>query len=167
MNEASLSRTVRGNIYEYSESAKKYKESAEKAVDIASLEYFPEDANCVKVKCVSEWNTMISLDNDNGHLDMSVIEEDKAIYLQSGEFPKGERNKGRAGDWLISLIHKSNDAGIETLQCFAAGSYENKQYNGYYTWARYGFDGPIPEQVAKTAKVKFPEATMVSHIKET
>ena len=36
--------------------------------------------------------------------------------------------------------------GIRRIELWASGNYNDAGYNGYYTWARFGFDAPLTQR---------------------
>lgn len=63
------------------------------------------------------------------------------------QLPSGETNplKGLGLDLFAGQVEGLQQAGVEEIRTFAAGSKNSEEYNGYYTWARMGYGGQIPE----------------------
>ena len=59
---------------------------------------------------------------------------------------------------LAHQVREAQALGVRDIIAEAAGA-PNGGLNGYYTWARLGFDGPIPPQVAARLPTRFRWAT--------
>lgn len=81
------------------------------------------------------------------NLDKTIIENDIITIKE------GSRGTGIGTDIFNRQVHFAANAGIEYIKCKATkGSRLNA--NGYYTWPRLGYDGPLSESIAKKAKRK-------------
>lgn len=79
------------------------------------------------------------------------------VKHDSFEIAKDATGSVRPGDGAVIFarsIENYRKAGVDAINVVAAGSPESRTMNGYYTWARFGFDGGVkPLQQAQFAKV--------------
>jgi len=90
---------------------------------------------------------------------------DKYIHNASFEAEK----KGQGAEIFSNQVENAVENGFSYIRCHAAGN-QGSEFNGYYTWPRYGYDQDISEfDGAFQQKVKsaFPEANSVLDIMET
>jgi hypothetical protein len=60
-----------------------------------------------------------------------------------------KRRDAPAGVGLESFrrqVAGARHLGVQRIELWAAGYAKDKDYNGYYTWARFGFDAPLNEK---------------------
>jgi SPP1 gp7 family putative phage head morphogenesis protein len=55
--------------------------------------------------------------------------------------------KGQGLRIFSAAVDRMRASGFVRIQNFAAGGYQDPTYNGYYTWARYGYDAEIPSSL--------------------
>lgn len=61
------------------------------------------------------------------------------------------QGKGYGIRMFAQEAHAAREAGISQIWLMAAGRKDDTRYNGYYSWARYGFDAAL--EPADTAKL--------------
>lgn len=66
------------------------------------------------------------------------------LYIWNHYFEK--RHDAPPGVGLRSFktqVEGARQLGVKRIELWAAGDYNDRSYNGYYTWARFGFDAPL------------------------
>ena len=75
--------------------------------------------------------------------------------------------QGGGGLGLRAFVRQVTGAKALGLTCFrlwAAGSYFDTYHNGYYTWARFGFDAELTVQQKKQLTGAYSQATTVNEV---
>jgi hypothetical protein len=68
------------------------------------------------------------------------------LYIWNHYFEK--RHDAPPGVGLRSFRTQVDGAqrlGVKRVELWAAGDHNDRSYNGYYTWARFGFDAPLTQ----------------------
>jgi hypothetical protein len=66
------------------------------------------------------------------------------LYIWNHYFEK--RHDAPPGVGLRSFktqVEGAQRLGVKRIELWAAGDHNDRSYNGYYTWARFGFDAPL------------------------
>lgn len=91
------------------------------------------------------------------------------LYIKNSELRVNKPGVGR--QILRDEVANAKAAGIKKIVTEAAGSATNRDYNGYYTWARYGYDRSLEyiqdDNVRAATIAKFPEAETILDIMAT
>jgi len=85
---------------------------------------------------------------------------EKIVYNESIEIGSKYRGSGIGADIFSQQVQEASAAGFSKIKTDAS---RQPGYNGYYTWARLGYDGPIP----KSVRDKFPGVSRVSELMRT
>lgn len=94
------------------------------------------------------------------YTDGSLVIENKSVKVY-GKL----RDQGFGTNLLLNQVRGASGIGISRLECNAAGfKGDPKGFNGYYTWPRLGFDGPIPGFLREKVDRVFPEAKNISDL---
>jgi len=64
---------------------------------------------------------------------------DKSIYNAYFSIPKDSKFKGQGAQIFANQVKAAQKAGYDKINVNAAGSKNDRFYNGYYTWARLGY----------------------------
>jgi len=134
----------------YSENEVENEKVLDEAIRIASLEYFPNSAQIINVyghggdsSDTGEPFVTVELEGgitkDDGGMAISIFKD--SVYVDSVYMPKGTSGKGYGTAWFDSLINEAQAAGKSEINLLASRMGDD---NGYYTWARFGFDAEIP-----------------------
>ena len=95
---------------------------------------------------------------DGFHASGEFYRDGRRIILEYGEVfnPAGARDAGSGVDILETLDYLRT-MGVKRINTYAAGSFDTIQsgYRGYYTWARLGFTGRIPDDVIDAVRARF------------
>ena len=83
---------------------------------------------------------------------------EKEIYLDLISVENAGQGEGR--DLFNEIIEQAKSQGYESITAYAAGDKDDEGYNGYYSLARFGFDGEIPEKLKEEAKEEFSANTI-------
>jgi hypothetical protein len=85
----------------------------------------------------------------------------------SNEYFKIERSSihyGRGAEIFNNQVQSVKSAGFERIKVYAAGSHDDNQtYNGYYTWARFGYV-PNNEQLGVTGFNQFAQQNNIGQV---
>jgi hypothetical protein len=63
----------------------------------------------------------------------------KTIYNAYFSIPKDSKLKGQGAKIFSNQVKAAQKAGFDKINVSAAGSKNDRTYNGYYTWARLGY----------------------------
>jgi hypothetical protein len=69
------------------------------------------------------------------------------LYIWNYHFEK--RHDAPPGVGLLSFrtqVKGARRLGVQRIELWAAGDFKDRSYNGYYTWARFGFDAPLTQE---------------------
>lgn len=119
------------------------------ASDLAALSGL-RDAE-VKISLAPKGSIKINADADlPGGGDVSaqrmVRPGDDGPWLENQiiKISKGAQGKGYGTSFFLQQVEVAQRLGLREIQAYAA---RGSDYNGYYTWARLGYDGPLPEDL--------------------
>lgn len=73
---------------------------------------------------------------------------DKTVFIDTVEV--NQQGKGLGTKFFDNLVKGAQENGYEKIQLVAAGDIDSAN-NGYYTWARFGFDGDLSRSMKKYA----------------
>ena len=102
------------------------------------------------------------------------VDKDGSRYIENVNFYVKTPGQGLGTKVLADQVANAQAMGFTKIKTFAAGSGPNSFYamdwdgeNGYYTWPRLGFDGNIPDTVARKLPPEFKGAKRVSDLMAT
>ncbi len=75
------------------------------------------------------------------------------------------QNEGIGVSIFASQVENMIDEGFSHIETWAAGHKGHPEFNGYYTWPRFGYDQPLTDH--PEAKAKFPNAKTVLDVMST
>lgn len=150
--------------------------------DLASLVGAPDDAK-VTIKHVKDGRVWIETKGDGWKTERVLWTDDKGKpVLTNGIFTIEDTSK-RGGDLALRIfgrqIENGAKLGLDRIEATAAGwapRHGPSLYNGYYTWARFGYDSQLKDlewskgdgQAAKKElKAKFPKAKTIHDLMST
>jgi hypothetical protein len=70
---------------------------------------------------------------------------------------KSSRGKGLALRMVAKSVTASRKAGLDHIKLFAMGDKNDKEFNGYFVWNYYGWNGNIEEHRYKLDKAGFDD----------
>lgn len=75
-------------------------------------------------------------------------DEDGSFICKNGsiELDKNQQGKGLGSSIFTTQVKNLSESGFKAIRCTAERD-DEMGWNGYYTWARLGYDGAIPERV--------------------
>ena len=76
------------------------------------------------------------------------------------------QNKGYGVRMFARQAEVAKELKIRAIHLWAAGS-KNQPYNGYYTWARYGFDTDLQTEERAALPPELSGATTIQHLMTT
>jgi hypothetical protein len=76
---------------------------------------------------------------------------------------EGEKGSGLGTRFFARAATSAQAVGVAEMTCHAARG-EDDRFNGYYTWARLGCDGPIPHSTKLLLPDEWSHFTKVSEI---
>ena len=66
-------------------------------------------------------------------------------YIHHAYAATGQRGKGYGVRAFLRQVNAARRLGLQRFELFAAGRPSASDENGYYVWARFGFDAPLRE----------------------
>jgi hypothetical protein len=90
----------------------------------------------------------------------------RALVLTNGGFHilwRCQRDRGLGLRVFARQVDSGRRLGIDRIETFAA---RRRGENGYYTWPRFGFDGPLPPAIQETLPPKLRPASRVLDLME-
>ncbi|MCL2086325.1 MAG: hypothetical protein FWH05_01865 [Oscillospiraceae bacterium] len=128
------------------------------AADIASIEYYPNLANQFYVfNDESSGGIRVTISNEYDGIEITVY--DKHVHIDHVRFDSNNQGVGNGAAWFDSVVTNSINQNKEQITLKASKS-END--NGYYTWARLGFDAPIkPYMIAEARNIGIDAFTVM------
>ena len=78
-----------------------------------------------------------------------------------------EKGTGKGTKIFSEIESNATAQGFDRITCIAGGKGGEKGQNGYYTWARLGFDANLPEHIVSKAKDGGFDASKVSDLMKT
>jgi hypothetical protein len=88
----------------------------------------------------------------------------KTIDNQLFVAEQGERGSGLGRQVFGRQVEQATEMGFERLVTYAA---RGGEYNGYYTWPRFGYDGPLPQSIKDQLPDEWRGASNVSDLMAT
>jgi uncharacterized protein with gpF-like domain len=77
----------------------------------------------------------------NKSVDVAIeYRDDKTIFVD--RIYLGETGTGKGTEFFENLVKEAESQGYSMIELMASGDRDSEN-NGYYTWARYGFDGDL------------------------
>jgi hypothetical protein len=83
---------------------------------------------------------------------------------EESELPKAKQGKGISTDIFAKQVKAAEAAGVDEIWAVAAKA---DDLNGYYTWARLGFDSPLSPRFKATLPPEFASAETVQDLMAT
>jgi GNAT superfamily N-acetyltransferase len=80
------------------------------------------------------------------------------------EVDPNHQGKGIGTDVFDRMVEQASALGIDRIVCHAS---RGKSQNGYYTWARFGYDGPLPKEMNEPLPEALQSAKTVSDLMKT
>lgn len=81
-------------------------------------------------------------------------------YIHEVRTAIGQSGQGLGARAFLRQVNGAKSLGLSRFELWAAGDVRDVSYNGYYTWARFGFDAPLgtekvflPRHFAKAATI--------------
>jgi GNAT superfamily N-acetyltransferase len=91
----------------------------------------------------------------------SVFGDELILKANSFYVKKQYQGKGLGADVFGRMVDQAEKSGIDTISTHAARS---DIENGYYTWAKFGYDGPIPDRIRAKLPAALASARQVSDL---
>lgn len=88
------------------------------------------------------------------------------LYIESLGIKKTNQQMGIATDILKMQIQECRNNGFEAIKCYAM-RLDEAEYNGYYTWARLGFDAELIPQEQKELEKELGKVETIQDIMKT
>ena len=76
-----------------------------------------------------------------------------SLVIDLQKIKQEKQGQGISSFALRQQIRLAQSLGIDRLETFAIGDIDDPEHNGYYTWARLGFNADIPDSI----RAKLPE----------
>ena len=110
----------------------------------------------------------VMISNSDGYKADRILTVDFAgdVIIKNAWFKVQDSGKGLGSEIFARQVQAARSAGVKYLECSAARS---SGMNGYITWAKFGYDGEIPEDYQEDIEEFFGESivTMQGLMKTT
>lgn len=87
---------------------------------------------------------------------------DRQVYNEYLSIDQSKQGAGTGTAILLAQVRNASRLRFKNIKCFAAGG----GMNGYYTWPRLGYDGPIPDHAKTRLSKDFKGAASYSRISD-
>lgn len=107
----------------------------------------------VKIKAdMNRHKVTVTAESSNEYVKIIIYDDKKEIYLDLIHL--NETGTGKGTKILNEIVDEAEKQGFEKITAIAAGDaeMEDGDYNGFYSLARFGFDGKLNEQQKKKAR---------------
>lgn len=112
-------------------------------------------------------------DNNGNILNRNIrADGDGGIYIHNQSFELSGKMKGRGLEIFSAQVDGARAIGASKMTCTAAGAGSaaaggNKEYNGYYTWPRFGYDAELGPEHIRNLPGEAKSVTHVGNLMET
>lgn len=130
--------------------------------DAASFVGAPDDTS------VTVNNEIVEVRGSDGtQINRTFGEDDDGKYVHADLFKIGSNHKGKGAQIFGQMVAQARAAGFSRIETHAAGQ-NGAFFNGYYTWAAFGYDYDLDE-IYGIEKVKnaYPDAETVQDVIES
>lgn len=76
-------------------------------------------------------------------------------------------HKGSGYRLFADQVQALKQGGVRRVTTEAAGDYSDKNINGYYTWARLGYDGQVPPRASSRMPEQFKQMKTIQQVMAT
>lgn len=111
--------------------------------------------------------TITGVTKGGGDVQRELEKRGNAWVLRNELLDLGDRTKFKPGTGTKALARQmdaSRRLGIDAVEATASGSPTDKRYNGFYTWPRLGYDGPLSARMKAKLPEDFGSPTLVSEL---
>ncbi len=143
--------------------------------DLASLVGATDDAE-VTVKVVQglrgEKDTLLISTKGDGYQSTRYLGRDNngELFLQNDTVRVEKTGNGLGAEIFGRQVENAAKLGVKRIMAHAAGNAEKENYNGYYTWPRFGYDQSVAfltSKIKERVKRDWPDAKSVQDIMVT
>lgn len=122
------------------------------------------------VKIGREGNSiLLSLDTESGgdhgivDLRRTIERRGNEIIMHNEHFALDPDYQGQGRGWEVfsAQVEAARAAGVNRIRTWAA---RDEDMNGYYTWARFGYDAPLSADIRKKLPPNMRSATRLRHL---
>lgn len=135
-------------------------EEANNMLELAGIDMMEGDITA-DIRMIDNRNR-VKVHDDEREVELIVYEEKKEVYIDLIAVEK--KGKGEGTKLLEEIKRQAEEQGYSKLTAYAAGDYmtvvKGHGYNGYYSLARFGFDGDIAPSLKEEAYKKFKARTV-------
>ncbi|MEW4569299.1 hypothetical protein AB1L88_15650 [Tautonia sp. JC769] len=143
--------------------------------DLASLGGAPDDATVhVRVDGVSRDRVRIVVKGDGYYADRVLMGESNGqtiLYNAYFAVDKNQRNRGLGRAVFGREVEHAIRLGVARIETTAAGEGRKRlaggTWNGFYTWPRFGYDGPLTSDVKRQLPRALADAERISDLMRT
>jgi hypothetical protein len=137
--------------------------------DLASLAGALDGATVnVSVRVKKSWLYLAVDDPTRFEVYETSVRRDAAdalfAYIHEVRVAAGQGGQGLGIRAFQRQVRGAKSLGIEYFKLWAAGDYFDQANNGYYTWARFGFDAPLTTQQRQLRTADLLGATNVNTV---
>jgi hypothetical protein len=137
----------------------------------AALVGAPDDAK-VTLRPLAMGKMRINVESKDVSAERVVHDEGHGIrWIYNDSFyVLGGTGRGVGAEMFSKQASFAQESGFSYIQTYAAGAAGSTEYNGYYTWPRFGYDqslATLSDDVNREAKKVFPKAKSVLDVMST
>jgi hypothetical protein len=98
---------------------------------------------------------LMHVDNPEYTADRIIFKEGDKLVCHNSEFHVHSQGNGVGAQVFGRQIDHLKQQGFSRIEATCAGQPGNPKWNGYITWAKFGYDGPIPSNVVDKLPAQF------------
>lgn len=107
--------------------------------DVLSFTGVPKDFGGQISVSYTQNGAYVQISGEGVQMDRRINLQDKSVYNEYFRVDRSSRHYGRGAEIFNSQIQTLRNAGFNEVTVTAGGSYGSSM-NGYYTWARFGYE---------------------------
>jgi len=112
------------------------------------------------IKVKTDGRTGVVLDSEIVKNDAGETEISNDLFL----VPKAKQGQGIGSRSFARQVEQAAEKGVARIRTLAAGSPDDADRNGYYTWARLGYDFEFDAELIARLPVKFRDARTLQQL---
>ena len=123
--------------------------------EFLALAGVPKDFNGdAKLYYYSKDKVYVTIVNNGIHMQREINLKDKTIDNNYFTIEKNSKYSGKSLEIFTSQVKEAKKQGFQKINVNAAGDADDKKYNGYYTWAAYGYKPNFSNLYIESIKVR-------------
>lgn len=107
-----------------------------------------------KLYYYSKDRVYVTILNNGIHMQRQINLKDKTIDNNYFTIDKNSKYSGKSLEIFTSQVKEAKKQGFQKINVNAAGEPNDKEYNGYYTWAAYGYKPNYSNLLIQSIKIR-------------